>query len=548
MFHYWQRMSIARKVIWFVSFALGLIVGVYTVQTYIDKKVDLYQNIDEHLTSLAVAMSHVYGPHNDQYYAEGTLAQEAYKALCIEMSKSLKAMQVMFVYSMVVDNQGKASFTASSESAELFDQGNGSAFWEDYHQAPQQLFTAWQTNQPQFAEYSDKWGDFRSIFYPMTTPGGRRYIVGVDVTLDTIQQTLSAELWETISFGLIIFGVAIVLLALMVNKITVSLKQFSELSKNLATGSGDLTARLEVKGSDDIAVAAHNINALLNMIHKMWGGVKELSRENKLVSSELSATTVEVVERIDSAAQNASKIVEKMSEVVQLIDLNIEALSGNDQQSRLASEELEKLSGIVNDMLLIVKTKEQAEHALTANIVSLSNQIASIQQVLSVIGTIAGQTNLLALNAMIEAARSGEHGRGFAVVADEVRKLAERTRQSLEQITITVNSVITAMQDVYQQSEMNSDRMEDLSNISELASEAIASTSNTIATMQQIAQTVLHDSKLIQTNIKLSDQIIHNNAQISDVNRLSIIQINQCSEYLSFITQKLDTELSSVST
>jgi methyl-accepting chemotaxis protein len=199
-------------------------------------------------------------------------------------------------------------------------------------------------------------------------------------------------------------------------------------------------------------------------------------------------------------------------------------------------------------MLLIVKTKEQAEHALTANIVSLSNQIASIQQVLSVIGTIAGQTNLLALNAMIEAARSGEHGRGFAVVADEVRKLAERTRQSLEQITITVNSVITAMQDVYQQSEMNSDRMEDLSNISELASEAIASTSNTIATMQQIAQTVLHDSKLIQTNIKLSDQIIHNNAQISDVNRLSIIQINQCSEYLSFITQKLDTELSSVST
>jgi methyl-accepting chemotaxis protein len=305
---------------------------------------------------------------------------------------------------------------------------------------------------------------------------------------------------------------------------------------------------LEVKGSDDIAVAAHNINALLNMIHKMWGGVKELSRENKLVSSELSATTVEVVERIDSAAQNASKIVEKMSEVVQLIDLNIEALSGNDQQSRLASEELEKLSGIVNDMLLIVKTKEQAEHALTANIVSLSNQIASIQQVLSVIGTIAGQTNLLALNAMIEAARSGEHGRGFAVVADEVRKLAERTRQSLEQITITVNSVITAMQDVYQQSEMNSDRMEDLSNISELASEAIASTSNTIATMQQIAQTVLHDSKLIQTNIKLSDQIIHNNAQISDVNRLSIIQINQCSEYLSFITQKLDTELSSVST
>ena len=541
-------MPIATKVIWFVTFALGLIVGVFTVHTYIDKKNELYHSIDLRLRALVVSLSHHYGPHNDQYFAEGAMPQDRYKAMCIEMSKSLDSMQVKFVYSLVVDDRGKARFTASSESAELYDNGEGTSYWEEYADAPDKFFEAWQSGQPQFAEYSDKWGQFRSIFYPMTTANGRRYIVGADVTLDGISEQLQSELWETLSFGLITFSLSIGLLYLIVNKIATSLKQFSELSKTLASGSGDLTARLNIEGEDDIAVAAQNINFLLGMIHKMWIGVKDLSQENKLVTAELTATTEEVVKRIDSSSENANKMKDKIAEVVKLIDINIEALSGNDQQSRLASVELEKLSGVVHDMLQIIKIKETTEQELSAKIASLSDQIASIQQVLTMIGTIAGQTNLLALNAMIEAARSGEHGRGFAVVADEVRKLAERTKQSLEQITATVNVVVAAMTDVYQQWELNSHRMEDLANISELARASILSTSNTIAAMQQTAQSVLNDSKLIQANVKQSDQIIQNNAEISSFNRLNIIQISQCSEYLAFITTKLNNELSSVST
>lgn len=92
-----------------------------------------------------------------------------------------------------------------------------------------------------------------------------------------------------------------------------------------------------------------------------------------------------------------------------------------------------------------VSSAEQGMEAVTQlreSMSSIRTASAEIEEIVRVIGDLAGQTNLLAFNAAIEAARAGEAGLGFTVVAEEVRRLAERSAQAARDITRLINQSV----------------------------------------------------------------------------------------------------------
>lgn len=69
----------------------------------------------------------------------------------------------------------------------------------------------------------------------------------------------------------------------------------------------------------------------------------------------------------------------------------------------------------------------------------MAASVRTIEEIVTLIQSIADQTNLIALNAMIEASRAGQSGSRFAVVASEVKDLARNTSHATEKITQQVH-------------------------------------------------------------------------------------------------------------
>lgn len=74
---------------------------------------------------------------------------------------------------------------------------------------------------------------------------------------------------------------------------------------------------------------------------------------------------------------------------------------------------------------------------------TIKNRANSVETAINYIMDITSQTQLLSLNASIEAARAGDAGQGFWVVASEIKKLAENSRNYADEISHSVNSMLT---------------------------------------------------------------------------------------------------------
>jgi methyl-accepting chemotaxis protein len=294
--------------------------------------------------------------------------------------------------------------------------------------------------------------------------------------------------------------------------------------KDAAEGEGDLTKRIEIDSTDEIAELGRWFNTFVDKLQALVLQVANNTHRLASSSEEISVTSRQQAEGAEAQKEQTSQIVSAlgdMSAAVLRVSENSNAAAG---ASRKAAQMAGQGGLVVEETLSRMRAIADSVGKTAKKVEELGKRSEQIGQISGVIDEIADQTNLLALNAAIEAARAGEYGRGFAVVADEVRKLAVRSSAATEQITETIKSiqsetadVVTAMQAATRQVESGVEStgdagksLQEIIRSSEQAGEmvmqiATAATEQASAT-ERINQNIAEISGIITQNADMTQQ------------------------------------------
>lgn len=316
----------------------------------------------------------------------------------------------------------------------------------------------------------------------------------------------------------LVIGASIGMVFLMRRLLGVPLNNLINMIREVATGDGDLTKRLDLKRRDEIGRLAHWFDLFLGNLHSIMSQVRDTTQVVASAATEIAASAEEMavgLQTQERQTQQVAAAVEEMSQsVTEVAAKSVDASAAAEQSQNLAEQGGEIVSGTVSTMQGI--ESDVNESAQMVN--SLGQRSETIGEIIGVINDIADQTNLLALNAAIEAARAGEHGRGFAVVADEVRKLAERTQQATEEVSQSIRGIQTETQDAVRRIESSTGRV---SKGVELASEAGSALSTIVRSSQSLQEMVQGIAAAANQQSAASSEIARAVEGISEVTRQS---------------------------
>ncbi|MFZ4574945.1 MAG: methyl-accepting chemotaxis protein [Phycisphaerales bacterium] len=307
--------------------------------------------------------------------------------------------------------------------------------------------------------------------------------------------------------------------------------------KEIATGNGDLTKRINLNRSDEIGQLAHWFDTFVEGLNGLIVQIGKVTHEVAGASTEIAAASEEMaagLARQQDQAARVSAAVEEMTasvgEVAQKAGTASSAAGASRQDSLGGSEVVEQT---VTEIKGIADQVGQSAQAVA----TLGKKSEEIGQIIEVINDIADQTNLLALNAAIEAARAGEHGRGFAVVADEVRKLAERTTKATEEVASSIREIQEQTVNAVERIQAGSNRMDHGVQLATSAGQALGRITQS---SEGLAGMISSIAAAADEQASASGDIAQSIEQMTAVTRESAQGANQAAQAASLLSQQAE--------
>ncbi len=334
--------------------------------------------------------------------------------------------------------------------------------------------------------------------------------------------------------------IALVVLTLIYAKLRI-VKRIDELVLKInafSRGDKDLRAKIDVGDrNDEISQVGCGVNLFVENARLIMEEIKGISTLNKTSMGKLVQIAQETQKSMKNSSTTLNSVKNKATDIAGMMNISIEQSQGLRKRLIETQGLVKESKDAIGDLFSQITESAHTEEELSSKVEQLSRNADDVKSILDIINDIADQTNLLALNAAIEAARAGEHGRGFAVVADEVRNLAGRTQKSLAEINSTIMVIVQEINDVSSQMNLNSQKIEYLSDMSKSVQETYEKMSSNLSSV------VLDSNQSMGNYAKSGHQIEAMVSDFAEVEKMASKTLADSSDVLNIATHVSETTM-----
>ena len=277
----------------------------------------------------------------------------------------------------------------------------------------------------------------------------------VDNLLDVVNRVAEGDYTAKVGFGGDdAIGELATSLQVMVDYIRISIEEKREAVSVLQhkvdellkiankVAAGDLTAQVQIEGSDAFANLAMGVQGMIQSLHELVAKIQHSGVQLAAAATEISASMSQLEVTAENQAQTTNDIAATATEISATTKDLVLTMDEVAQVAERASDSAEDSHAGLTRMENIMRQLAEGVVTVAEKLELLKEKASSISGVVTTISKVADQTNLLSLNAAIEAEKAGEAGRGFAVVAVEIRRLADQAAVS----TLDIEHMIKEMQ------------------------------------------------------------------------------------------------------